>query len=191
MKKFIAMFLSALMLLFCLTSCSSEGLKGTHHVEMVIKNYGTIKIELDGDQAPLTVENFVNLAKSGFYNGLTFHRFVSGFVLQGGDPDGNGTGGCESTIKGEFTANGIKNTIKHKRGVISMARNQFDYDSASSQFFICLDNSCQESLDGEYAAFGRVTEGMDIIDQICADVPESDCIPTEEQPIIEAINVID
>lgn len=191
MKKFIALFISAITLLFCLSSCTSQGLKGTHHVEMVIKDYGTIKIELDGDQAPLTVENFVNLANSGFYNGLTFHRYVSGFVLQGGDPNGDGTGGCDSTIKGEFSANGVKNTIKHKRGVISMARNQFDYNSASSQFFICLDNSCKDSLDGEYAAFGRITEGLDIIDLICNSVPQSDCIPAEKQPIIEAVNVID
>lgn len=191
MKKFIALFISAITLLFCLSSCTSQGLKGSHHVEMVIKDYGTIKIELDGDQAPLTVENFVNLANSGFYNGLTFHRYVSGFVLQGGDPNGDGTGGCDSTIKGEFSANGVKNTIKHKRGVISMARNQFDYNSASSQFFICLDNSCKDSLDGEYAAFGRITEGLEIIDLICNSVPQSDCIPTEKQPIIEAVNVID
>lgn len=191
MKKFISLFMSAVMILFCFSACSTEGLTGKHHVEMVIKDYGTIKIELDGDQAPLTVENFVNLAKSGFYNGLTFHRFVDGFVLQGGDPDGNGTGGSENTIKGEFTANGVKNTIKHKRGVISMARNQYDYDSASSQFFICLDDSCQQSLDGEYAAFGKVTEGMDVIDSICSSVEESNCLPQEQQPVIKAINVID
>ena len=151
----------------------------------------TVKIELDGDEAPLTVENFVDLCNKGFYDGLTFHRYVKDFVLQGGDPEGTGLGGCESSVEGEFSANGIKNTIKHKRGVISMARNQFDYNSASSQFFICLRNSCSTDLDGQYAAFGKITEGMEIIDKICESVPESDCIPADQQPVIETIKVID
>lgn len=192
MKRAIAFFMSLTLIVLCFSSCgSSGGLKGKHHVEMQIKNYGTVKIELDGDEAPLTVENFVNLCNSGFYNGLTFHRYVKDFVLQGGDPEGTGLGGCESSVKGEFSANGVKNTIKHKRGVISMARNQFDYNSASSQFFICLRNSCADDLDGQYAAFGKITDGMDIIDKICESVPESDCIPADQQPIIESIKVID
>ena len=125
MKKAVSIVMSAILILLCFASCGSKGMKGTHHAEMVIKNYGTVKIELYGDQAPLTVENFVNLCNKGFYDGLTFHRYVKDFVLQGGDPEGTGLGGCESSVKGEFSANGVKNTIKHKKGVISMARNQF------------------------------------------------------------------
>lgn len=192
MKRAVALLTTAILMLLCLTSCgSSGGLKGKHHVEMVIKDYGTVKIELDGDQAPLTVGNFVKLCNEGFYDGLTFHRYVKDFVLQGGDPEGTGLGGCESSIKGEFSANGVKNTIKHKRGVISMARNQFDYNSASSQFFICLKSTYASDLDGQYAAFGKITEGLDIIDKICSMVPESNCIPADQQPVIETIRVID
>lgn len=191
MKKAVSIVISAVLILLCFASCGSKGMKGTHHAEMVIKNYGTVKIELYGDQAPLTVENFVNLCNKGFYDGLTFHRYVKDFVLQGGDPEGTGLGGCESSVKGEFSANGVKNTIKHKKGVISMARNQFDFNSASSQFFICLKNSCSDDLDGQYAAFGKITEGMDIIDKLCADLTESDCLPKDQQPVIETIKVID
>ncbi|CDA91786.1 peptidyl-prolyl cis-trans isomerase [Ruminococcus sp. CAG:563] len=191
MKKAVSIVMSAVLILLCFASCGSKGMKGTHHAEMVIKNYGTVKIELYGDQAPLTVENFVNLCNKGFYDGLTFHRYVKDFVLQGGDPEGTGLGGCESSVKGEFSANGVKNTIKHKKGVISMARNQFDFNSASSQFFICLKNSCSDDLDGQYAAFGKITEGMDIIDKLCADLTESDCLPKDQQPVIETIKVID
>ena len=191
MKKAVSIVMSAVLILLCFASCGSKGMKGTHHAEMVIKNYGTVKIELYGDQAPLTVENFVNLCNKGFYDGLTFHRYVKDFVLQGGDPQGTGLGGCESSVKGEFSANGVKNTIKHKKGVISMARNQFDFNSASSQFFICLKNSCSDDLDGQYAAFGKITEGMDIIDKLCADLTESDCLPADQQPVIETIKVID
>lgn len=191
MKKAVSIVMSAVLILLCFASCGSKGMKGTHHAEMVIKNYGTVKIELYGDQAPLTVENFVNLCNKGFYDGLTFHRYVKDFVLQGGDPEGTGLGGCESSVKGEFSANGVKNTIKHKKGVISMARNQFDFNSASSQFFICLKNSCSDDLDGQYAAFGKITDGMDIIDKLCADLTESDCLPADQQPVIETIKVID
>lgn len=191
MKKAVSIVMSAVLILLCFASCGSKGMKDTHHAEMVIKNYGTVKIELYGDQAPLTVENFVNLCNKGFYDGLTFHRYVKDFVLQGGDPEGTGLGGCESSVKGEFSANGVKNTIKHKKGVISMARNQFDFNSASSQFFICLKNSCSDDLDGQYAAFGKITEGMDIIDKLCADLTESDCLPKDQQPVIETIKVID
>lgn len=191
MKKAVSIVMSAVLILLCFASCGSKGMKGTHHAEMVIKNYGTVKIELYGDKAPLTVENFVNLCNKGFYDGLTFHRYVKDFVLQGGDPEGTGLGGCESSVKGEFSANGVKNTIKHKKGVISMARNQFDFNSASSQFFICLKNSCSDDLDGQYAAFGKITEGMDIIDKLCADLTESDCLPKDQQPVIETIKVID
>lgn len=149
-------------------------------------------MELDADVAPITVTNFVNLAKKGFYNGLTFHRIMSGFMIQGGDPNGDGTGGSEETIKGEFKSNGIENTMSHKRGVISMARTQNDPDSASSQFFIVQADS--DFLDGDYAAFGKVTAGMDIVDKICQSVQPIDnngTVPADQQPKITAIKVID
>ncbi len=112
-------------------------MSGKHHVEINVKDYGTIKAELDADIAPITVTNFVKLAKEGFYDGLTFHRIISGFMIQGGDPLGNGTGGSDETIKGEFTQNGIENSLSHTRGTISMARSQ-DMDSASSQFLLFM-----------------------------------------------------
>ena len=134
-------------------------------VEMEIQDFGTVKLELYPDIAPITVANFVKLAGEGFYDGLTFHRIYPGFMIQGGDPKGNGTGGSSETIKGEFSANGVDNTLSHKRGVISMARSQ-SYDSASSQFFIMHADS--PFLDGQYAAFGKVTDGMDVIDAVAA-----------------------
>lgn len=162
MKKIIILFVS----LILLTGCGDEVQNPI--VTMEIEDYGVVTIELYPDMAPNTVANFVNLIEEGFYDGLTFHRSVPGFVLQGGDPDGNGTGGPGYTIKGEFSSNGYtKNTLSHTRGVISMARSQ-DNDSAGSQFFIVLDDSAKYSLDGMYAGFGRVTEGMDIIDEIVA-----------------------
>lgn len=193
------LFLSAMLLTACQkkkeeeTTAASQGdlLKGTHHVEITVKDYGTIKVELDADTAPVTVTNFISLAKEGFYDGLTFHRIISGFMIQGGDPQGNGTGGSDHTIKGEFSANGVKNSISHKRGVISMARAQ-DYDSASSQFFIMHKDS--DSLDGDYAAFGHVTEGMEVVDKICEDTEVEDrngTVTPENQPVIESVKVID
>ena len=129
-----------------------------------MKDYGTIVFEMDADQAPITVTNFVALAKRGFYDGLTFHRVIPGFMIQGGDPNKNGTGGSGKNIKGEFSLNGFNNSISHVRGVISMARSSNSYDSASSQFFIC--QQAATYLDGAYAAFGWVTEGMDVVDAI-------------------------
>ena len=170
---------------------TAENASGTHHAEIVIRDYGTITVELDGDAAPITVENFITLAKDGFYDGLTFHRIMDGFMIQGGDPNGNGTGGSDTTIKGEFADNGVDNPISHKAGVISMARSQ-DPDSASSQFFITVADS--EFLDGQYAAFGHVTEGMDVAEQIAKDAKPTDgngTIPPEEQPVIETIKVTD
>ena len=132
-------------------------------VVIEVKNMGTIKVELDEQAAPLTVQNFVELVEEGFYNGLTFHRVIAGFMIQGGCPLGNGTGGPGHTIKGEFEADGWKNPIKHERGVISMAR-AFDPDSAGSQFFIMHEDA--PHLDGQYAAFGKVIEGMEVVDEI-------------------------
>lgn len=130
-----------------------------------IKEYGTIKVELYPEVAPITVENFVKLAKQGFYNGLTFHRVIKGFMIQGGCPLGNGTGGPGYSIKGEFASNGVKNDISHKRGVISMAR-AYDPDSAGSQFFIMHKDGTY--LDGQYAAFGMTVEGIEVVDKIAA-----------------------
>jgi peptidyl-prolyl cis-trans isomerase B (cyclophilin B) len=162
-----------------------------HHITIDVKNYGTISVELDGIHAPITVNNFISLAKAGFYDGLTFHRIMSGFMIQGGDPKGNGTGGSDKTIKGEFSLNGVDNPLSHTRGAISMARSR-DYDSASSQFFIVHEDCTQ--LDGQYAAFGYVTDGMDIVDKICADTPVVDNNGTVEkgnQPVITSIKVVD
>lgn len=170
---------------------TEEPLTGVHHAEIVIKDYGTISLELDADTAPISVTNFVKLAQEGFYDGLTFHRIMDGFMMQGGDPLGNGTGGSEETIKGEFANNGIKNDISHERGVLSMARSS-DPDSASSQFFIVQSDS--QFLDGDYAAFGKVTEGMEVVDQICAEakpVDSNGTIPETQQPVMETIKVID
>lgn len=221
MKRLISIILMAALLSLCLTGCgdtrenadkstakttkkesfaekkdadtsNSQYLTGKHHAEIVIAEYGKLELELGADVAPITVTNFVNLAKKGFYNGLTFHRIMSGFMIQGGDPNGDGTGGSEETIKGEFKSNGIENTMSHKRGVISMARTQNDPDSASSQFFIVQADS--DFLDGDYAAFGKVTAGMDIVDKICQSVQPIDnngTVPADQQPKITAIKVID
>ncbi len=162
-----------------------------HHVTIEVKSYGTIFVELDGVNAPISTDNFISLAKSGFYDGLTFHRIISGFMIQGGDPNGNGSGGSGSTIKGEFSLNGVKNPLSHTRGAISMARSK-DYNSASSQFFIVHKDN--PGLDGQYAVFGYVTEGMDIVDKICENTPVVDnngTVEKEDQPVITSIKVID
>ena len=167
MKKIFTSIL-VLFSLLILSGCSNneEDIEKNPLVTMEIEDYGTIKIELYPEYAPNTVANFVSLIESSFYDGLTFHRLVPGFVLQGGDPDGDGTGGPGYTIDGEFKANGYtKNTLSHDKGVISMARSM-DYDSTGSQFFIVLDDSAKSSLDGMYAGFGRVTEGMEILEEI-------------------------
>ena len=164
---------------------------GKHHVEITVKDYGTISVELDGDAAPITVANFLKLAGEGFYDGLTYHRIISGFMIQGGDPLGNGTGGSDEKILGEFSANGVENNLSHTRGAISMARSQM-LDSASSQFFIVHEDST--FLDGQYACFGYVTEGIEVVDAICDAVPVTDkegTVLKENQPVIESIKVID
>lgn len=163
MKKIIIILVSIL----CLTGCGKKEYENPI-VTMNIKDYGTIKIELYPKYAPNTVANFVNLVEEGFYNGNTFHRLVPGFVLQGGDPEGNGTGGPGYSIKGEFKENGYtKNTLKHTTGIISMARSMSP-DSAGSQFFIVLADSqmVSASLDNKYAGFGKVIEGLEIIKKI-------------------------
>lgn len=154
-----------------------------------VKDYGKITVALFPDDAPISVENFVKLAKDGFYDGLTFHRIISGFMIQGGDPLGTGIGGSDETIKGEFSANGVSNSLSHTRGAISMARSQ-DYNSASSQFFIVHEDSTY--LDGQYAAFGYVTDGIEVVDEICKDTPVTDSNDTVEkanQPIINSITI--
>lgn len=170
---------------------SDELLSGTHHIEIKVKKYGTISVELDADTAPITVTNFIKLANDKFYDGLTFHRIISGFMIQGGDPLGNGTSGSKQTIKGEFSANGVENEITHTRGTISMARSN-DPDSASSQFFIMHEDA--DYLDGNYAGFGHVTDGMDIVDKICEDTPVKDdngTVDPKNQPKITSITVVD
>lgn len=173
------------------TEPEEELLTGKHHVDIYIKDMGVISVELDADSAPITVTNFMKLAEDGFYDGLTFHRIVDGFMMQGGDPRGDGTGGSENSIKGEFSNNGVDNPLSHTRGAISMARS-FMPDSARSQFFIVHEDST--FLDGDYAAFGYVTEGMDIVDDICENTTgqdENDIVPVENRPVIEKIEVID
>ena len=219
MKKLTALFLSVAMCGTLLAGCGSsksdeaqasdtnettaeettdasseedtELLTGLHHVTIDVKDYGTISLELDADTAPISVTNFINLAKDGFYDGLTFHRIISGFMIQGGDPKGNGTGGSDQTIKGEYSENGVENDISHVRGTISMARAN-DPDSASSQFFIVHEDST--FLDGQYAAFGHVTDGMDVVDAICENTPVQDnngTVKADDQPVITSVTVID
>lgn len=194
--KFGMVMLLAISLVGCGSDDSSSNenedlLSGNHHAVIDVKDYGVIKVELNADEAPITVTNFVKLAKDGFYDGLTFHRIINGFMIQGGDPEGNGTGGSDKTIKGEFSENGVNNVLKHTRGAISMARSQ-DYDSASSQFFIMHETNA--SLDGQYAAFGYVYEGMDVVDKIATSVPVTDnngTVEAQNQPVINSIKITD
>lgn len=195
--KFLA-FSLLLCLLFGLCGCESglpyekeEKLYGNHTAIMTIRDFGEVKLTLYGDIAPVTVANFVKLVKKGFYDGLTFHRAIDGFMIQGGDPNGDGTGNSATRIYGEFESNGFKNDLKHKKGVISMARMR-DYNSATCQFFIMLDDNSQ--LDGEYAAFGKVIEGMDIIENVVKKVLTTDKnekIAPANQPIIEKIEMVE
>lgn len=164
---------------------------GKHHAQIEIENYGTIELELDADVAPITVSNFAKLVNEKFYDGLTFHRIIDGFMIQGGDPEGTGMGGSSEKIKGEFSSNGVKNNISHVRGTISMARSSA-YDSASSQFFIVHKDST--FLDGQYAGFGKVTSGIEIVDQICERTQVEDnngTVLKENQPIIKRITMVD
>ena len=171
------------------TAASAITEKITHNVVIEVENYGTINAVLYGEAAPITVANFVKLVGEGFYDGLTFHRIISGFMIQGGDPKGNGTGGSAQTIKGEFAQNGVNNPISHQRGVLSMARSSMP-DSASSQFFIMHDAA--PHLNGAYAAFGCVTEGIEVVDAICRNTPVTDgngTVQKQNQPKIVSIRV--
>ena len=164
--------------------------QGATLVQMDIAHYGTIIIELYPETAPITVANFVELVNEGFYDELTFHRIISGFMIQGGDPKGNGTGGSVQTIKGEFAQNGVDNPLKHERGVISMARSSMP-DSASSQFFIMHEDA--PHLDGSYAAFGRVLTGMEVVDAICATTPVVDyngTVPNGYKPVMTSVRML-
>lgn len=201
MKKTAALLLAGIFTAALLAGCGTKGESKKENssqtdnsddtkVQITVKEYGTIEVALDEEAAPLTVENFLKLTEESFYDGLTFHRIIDGFMIQGGDPKGNGTGGSDETIKGEFSENGVENPLSHTRGAISMARSQ-DYDSASSQFFIVQEDSTY--LDGQYAAFGYDTEGMDVVDKICEDVSVEDqngTVLPENQPVIESIKVV-
>ena len=197
-KKILALMMASVLMMGLLSSCGkkeeavaeAETAKAeTYFADIEIADYGTITVELDAKAAPITVENFVALANDGFYDGLTFHRIIYGFMMQGGDPNGNGTGGSENKITGEFSANGVENPLSHTRGAISMARAQ-DPNSASSQFFIVHADS--EFLDGQYAAFGYVTEGIEIVDAICEDAVPVDgngTILPDMQPVITSVTI--
>ena len=155
-------------------------------IKIDVKGFGTIMVELDKEAAPKTVENFEKLVSEGFYDGLTFHRIIKGFMIQGGDPLGNGTGDSKVKIPGEFKSNGWDNPISHKRGVISMARAQ-NPNSASCQFFIVHEDS--EFLDGDYAAFGHVTEGMDVVDAIASVDTYPNDMPSKKV-VIKKISIV-
>ena len=240
MKRILSLILSVLMLTLLFTGCGEKaetaqgagseaeqapsssdsnaedvGSEDKYTAVIKVKDYGEITVELDSKAAPITVKNFVSLVNAKFYDGLTFHRIIDGFMIQGGDPNGDGTGGSDKKIKGEFSANGVNNTLKHERGVISMARSgsayeqylsagyklsnlpdevkkdiQSAFNSASSQFFIMHKTS--PHLDGNYAAFGKVTNGMDIVDALATKTPVTDSngtVSAKNQPVIESITI--
>lgn len=196
MKKYIALFSVVILVLsvFAFAGCSSDkseendknaetSLQSAADTDypvatITVKDYGVMKVELYNDKAPNTVLNFISLANKGFYNGLTFHRVYKGFMIQGGCPEGNGTGDPGYSIKGEFSGNGFENDLTHTRGVISMARSQHP-DSAGSQFFIMHKTS--PHLDGSYAAFGKIIEGMDVVNKIAETRTDYSDRPVEDQ----------
>ena len=198
MKKIIVLLLAGLLL--CSLACAKGGSAAAEKTEtkeetnvdktypiatITMKDGGVIQLELYPEVAPESVKNFIALANSGFYDGLIFHRVISGFMIQGGDPDGKGTGGPGYSIRGEFAANGVQNGVSHVRGVISMARAK-PFDSAGSQFFICHQDST--FLDGQYAAFGRVISGMDVVDKIAKTTTDSHDKPYKDQ-VMETVRV--
>lgn len=161
----------------------------TYFADIDIEGYGVITVKLDQDSAPITTENFVTLAEEGFYDGLTFHRIIAGFMMQGGDPTGTGMGGSDDNIVGEFRMNGYSNNLSHTRGAISMARSM-DPDSASSQFFIVHEDST--FLDGQYAAFGYVTEGIEVVDRVCDEarpIDQNGTIPRDRHPVMNSVTI--
>ena len=160
--------------------------KVTDLVKIEMENGKSIIVRVDNAETPITVENFKNLVKEGFYNGLIFHRVIEGFMIQGGDPTGTGCGGSEKEIKGEFKSNGVNNNLSHKRGVISMARTNMP-NTASSQFFICHQNA--EFLDGQYASFGEVVDGMDVVDEIATCETNYNDKPLEDQRMAKVVFV--
>ena len=187
LKKMLAFTSAALLLAVCGTGCGND--TGVSYDPAATPETLTdlqFIVTLYPKVAPITVTNFETLVTEGFYDGLTFHRVVDDFMAQGGDPLGTGSGGSDQTIKGEFSANGVKNDLSHTRGVISMARNGFNMDSASSQFFICY-RDCSSFLDGQYAAFGEVTEGMEVVDsflQIERSVGGDGAVSSPNTPIV-------
>ena len=186
LKKVSKIVVGVTMASLLLIGCGGTGKKSKENIPedklpvatIEVKNFGTIEAELYPNKAPNTVDNFISLANSGFYDGLTIHRIVKGFVLQGGDPKGTGTGGPGYMIKGEFSSNGVENDIKHEEGILSMARSQ-NPDSAGSQFFIVTKEA--PHLDGQYASFGKVIEGMDVVDKIANVKTDYNDMPDEPQ----------
>ncbi len=190
-KKFLIIILSVLFIATT-ASCKPKEENNNPKVVLNISNGKQIKIELYPDIAPVTVENFLSLVDDGFYTNAFFHRIIDGFMIQGGDPLGNGTGGSSKSIKGEYNANGFQNNLKHERGVISMARSPYDYNSARSQFFIV--QTTYPSLDGLYASFGKVIKGIEIVDKICKETKVEDDNGTtlkENQPVITKVYIVD
>ena len=192
MKK-ILLVICAFVMVLTFTACNKKDDKFANKIyaNIEVKNYGTIELELYPDVAPETVANFVDLVEYGIYNNTTFHRVMSGFMIQGGDPSGTGRGGTNYKIKGEFLANGFDNVLSHTRGVISMARDDNDYNSASAQFFITHQD--RKDLDGHYAAFGKVIKGIEIVDKICANTKvenDNGTVLKENQPIITKIYIV-
>ena len=199
-KKILPILLSFLLIIF-VSGCGEETdnsklkedkITGTHHATITVEKFGEIEIELYGDKAPITVKNFMDLANDGFYDGLTFHRIIENFMIQGGCPKGDGTGDSGQNIKGEFANNGVENDISHVRGVISMARGGYDNNSGSCQFFIVHQDS--PHLDGDYAAFGKVTKGMDVVDKIATETEVyggNGEVMSYHQPVIQTIKISD
>lgn len=196
LRRALCAAVSGVLMLTLATACSKtppeseeNGLdaNATYYADIVVRDYGTITVQLYQNMAPITVANFIKLAEEKFYDGLTFHRIISGFMIQGGDPGGDGISDSDQeTIVGEFESNGYENPLSHKRGVISMARTN-DPNSASSQFFIVHQDSTH--LDGKYAAFGKVTDGIEVVDAICEAAKSSGMIEASQQPVIESITI--
>ena len=197
MRRFKRALLLVTVIALALTLCACSNKNNdlaeeTYTIEIEIEKYGVITAVLDAKTAPITVKNFIDLVNADFYDGLTFHRIIEGFMMQGGDPNGDGINNEGTpTIKGEFAYNNVENNISHLRGTLSMARSS-SYNSASTQFFIMHEDGLQ--LDGQYAAFGRVIDGMDVVDKICENTPTTDSngsVPPQNRPVIKEIRIIE